>query len=161
MYNIIDIKIMKEEQNIAKLIKNRRLSLNLTMDYLAKKVGITRATLSAIEKGSTNCTFDSVLRILLFLNMNIVINTKNETKSNRRRATRTLTKLDKDINRFVVMSVEVYALSVKKDSSIIYDEMLKKGIINKIKKEYEKLHLKSSEYLNNYYSALVKEYIGD
>lgn len=148
---------MEKEENIGKLIKERRLSLNLTSDYVAKKTGITRATLSAIENGATNCRFDFILKVLLFLNMNIEVKTNDKIKSKRIRATRSLTKLEKNINSFIVMSIEEYALSLNKKSEVIYDKMLKNGIIDEIKRDYEDLHSMSPDYLNEYYSALLKE----
>lgn len=147
---------MMKEEDFGKLIKNRRLSLNLTMDTVARKAGITRATLSAIESGATNCRLDFVLRVLLFLNMNIEVEPNENKKPNRSRATRTITKLDKNVNSFLIMSIEEYAASLNKDSESVYKSMLDKGVIEEIKKDYDDLHSISPDYLNQYYSALLK-----
>ena len=73
MLNIMDIKSkmaydsgMENKREIGKNIKNRRLSLNLRMDDVAKEAGITRSTLSAIENGSGNPSLETIMEILRY-----------------------------------------------------------------------------------------------
>ena len=95
---------MNEISLLGKTIKDKRLSLNMRMDDVANKAGITRATLWSIEKGGGNCSISTLLRILDILDLSFSI--KNDDNNTfRSRATRINTRLDKKINRFVIMCV--------------------------------------------------------
>ena len=155
MFNIMDINFcfvynlgMENKLDIGKKIKNRRLSLNLRMDDVAREVGITRSTLWSIENGNGNYTIDTLLKLLHLLDMSIDVD-EQETE-NRKRATRTNSVLDKKINRFIVMCVEQYAATVNQDSSSIYNELNKAGIINELTDDYEDMHGMSTYSLNEY-----------
>lgn len=145
---------MENIDKIGQLIKNARLSQNLTMEYVAKKANITRATLSSIENGSTKCSLQTLIDILNVLDLNLEINSINKTH-NRNRATRTNTLLDKKINRFIIMCIEQYAHSQKKNSKNIYNKLRNKGIIDELKNDYEDLHGMSEISLNNYINNLL------
>ena len=120
------------------------------MDDVAKKVGITRSTLSSIENGSGNYTIDALLKLLRFLNMSIDVDTQED--SFRKRATRINTNLDKKINRFLVMCVEQYASRANESSRSIYNNLENAGIIDELKNDYEDMHGMSTysiiEYIN-------------
>lgn len=155
MFNIMDINFcfvynlgMENKLDIGKKIKNRRLSLNLRMDDVAREVGITRSTLWSIENGNGNYTIDTLLKLLHLLDMSIDVD-EQETE-NRKRATRINSVLDKKINRFIVMCVEQYAATVNQDSSSTYNELNKAGIINELKDDYEDMHGMSIYSLNEY-----------
>ena len=157
MFNIIDINLtflytigMESKFEIGQKLKNKRLELNLRMDDVAKKVGITRSTLWAIENGNGNYTIDTLLRLVSFLNMSIDIGT--QIQGTRKRATRTNSALDKKVNRFIVMCVEQYASSVNRSSGTIYNELNKAGIIDELKEDYEDMHGMSTYSLNEYIS---------
>ena len=157
MFNIIDINLtflytigMESKFEIGQKLKNKRLELNLRMDDVAKVAGITRSTLWAIENGNGNYTIDTLLRLLSFLNMSIDINTQEQ--ATRKRATRTISALDKKINRFIVMCVEQYASSVNQSSATIYNELNKAGIIDELKDDYEDMHGMSTYSINEYIS---------
>ena len=139
---------MENKFGIGEKIKSKRLQLNLRMDDVAKKVGITRSTLSSIENGSGNYTIDALLKLLGFLNMSIDVDTQKD--SFRKRATRINTVLDKKINRFLVMCIEQYASSVNKSSRDIYIELDNAGIIDELKNDYEDMHGMSTYSLNEY-----------
>lgn len=145
---------MKNNLNIGKIIQEKRLYLNLTMDYVAKQAGISRATISSIENGSYSCSVNNLLKILNVLDLNIEIN--SDTKSNRKRATRINTALNKKINRFIVFCIEQYANSKNISSSTIYKQMNEKGIIKDLYLDYEDLHGMSTMYLNEYLDAMLK-----
>ena len=141
---------MESKFEIGEKIKNKRLELNLRMDDVAKKIGITRSTLWSIENGNGNYTIDTLLRLLGFLNMSIDIDAQEQGA--RRRATRTNSVLDKKINRFIVMCVEQYASSVNQSSGTIYNRLNKAGIIDELKDDYEDMHGMSTYSINEYIS---------
>ena len=139
---------MENKFSIGKKLKNKRLQLNLRMDDVAKEVGITRSTLWSIENGNGNCTIDTLLRLLSFLDMSIDIDTQEQGV--RRRATRTNSVLDKKINRFIVMCVEQYASNINQESGATYSRLSEAGIIDELKNDYEDMHGMSTYSLNEY-----------
>ena len=143
---------------IGKAIKDKRLSLNMRMDDLAKEANITRQTLSSIENGLDNYSFSSLLKVLTALGMSIDIRTDEINKVRRHRATRMNTKLDKKINRFLVMTIEQYADSINSPSNEVYLRMKNKNLINLIKDDYDDLHGMSTVYLNDYIGALLGDH---
>lgn len=148
---------MKELTLLGQTIKQKRLSLNLRMDDVAKKVGITRATLWAIEKGDGKCSISSVLKVMDVLNIPFSFEDQTKAKTKRDRAQRINSYQDKNINRFIIMCVEQYAGSVKKDSGSIYRAMKENGVIDDLKNDYEDLHGMSTVYLNDYIGSLLKD----
>lgn len=140
---------------LGKIIKDKRLSLNLTMDYVASKADITRATLFSIEKGTSNCSLDTILSVLSVLNLDLNINNTSESLSKRERATRINTLLDKNINRFIINCVEHYASYSNQASGFVYKTMYEKGIIDELVSDYEDLHGMSFTWLNNYFDGLI------
>ena len=144
---------MENKLLIGEKIKNKRLQLNLRMDDVAKKVGITRSTLWAIENGSGNYTIDTLLSLLKVLDMSIDISAQEQ--NTRKRAARVNNVLAKKINRFIIMCVEQYALSVNKNSAETYNKMYKAGIIDDLKNDYEDLHGMSTYSLNEYIDKLI------
>ena len=145
---------MENKFDIGEKLKSKRLQLNLRMDDVAKKVGITRSTLWSIENGSGNYTIDTLLKLLTLLNMSIDID--KEEQNARKRATRTNSVLDKKINRFIIMCVEQYAASVNQKSSITYNKLNNVGIISELKNDYEDMHGMSTYSLNEYISKRLK-----
>ena len=146
---------MEELLLLGKIIKEKRLSLNLKMDDVAKQVGITRSTLWSIEKGTCNCSIVSVLNVMALLGLTFKIDNIETGYIYRERASRTNTALDKKINRFIIMCVEQYALSINKCSGDVYKAMSKKGVIDDLTNDYEDLHGMSTLYLNNYIGAIL------
>ena len=147
---------MTNEYKIGKAIKDSRLSQNLTMDYVASKANITRATLWSVEKGNSNCSIQTLLNVMdvLGLSFSLTNNVLSDTK--RTRATRINTVKDKKINRFIVMCIEQYAKRVHQGGSAIYKKMLDRGLIKEFEEDYEDLHGMSTLYLNNYIGSLLK-----
>ena len=161
MSNIFDIifnkcynRSMKYKQLIGKLIKEKRLLMNLRMDDLARYAGITRATLWSIENGKGNYSIDSLLVILDLLKLSLNISLE-EWEGERNRASRINKVDDKKINRFIIMCVEQYANSVQMASSEIYKQMNEKGIFNELTNDYRDLHGMSTIYLNDYIASLM------
>ncbi|MCQ2798210.1 MAG: DUF3791 domain-containing protein [Bacilli bacterium] len=145
---------MQELIEIGKEIRQKRLSLNMTMEVVAKKSGITRATLWSIEKGTSNCSIQSLLRVLEALGL--TINISNGGYSNRMRASRINSSLDKKINKFIIECIENYASYASISSGEAYKEMKEKGVLEQLKNGYEDLHGFSFAYLNDYISSLMK-----
>lgn len=163
MFNIFDINTifkhnnsMKNMISFANAIKNRRLELNMTMESLANKVGITRSTLWSIEKGTSNCSINVLFRILDELNLSINLTDSNLSSTNRFRASRINSTLDKKNNSFIIMCVENYANYFNKASKDIYKQFKDKNILETLKEDYEDLHGMSSIYLNEYISNLLR-----
>lgn len=145
---------MMNEIQLGNLIKSKRLERNLTMDNLASEAGVSRQTIGAIEKGQGNYSISTLLKIMNILDISISINDEDKHLK-RERASRINSIKDKKINRFVIMCVEQYALSVNKPSSDIYKKMNKHGIINELEDDYEYLHGMSTIYLNDYIDSLL------
>lgn len=139
---------MENKFSIGKKIKSKRLQLNLKMDDVAKKAGITRSTLWSIENGNGNYTIDTLFKLLSLLNVSISFDM--EEHGSRKRATRTNSVLDKKINRFIVMCVEQYAASINRDSGSTYNELNRAGIIDELKDDYEDMHGMSTYSINEY-----------
>lgn len=145
---------MKELTVLGDEIREKRLSLNLRMNDVAQKAGITRATLCSMEKGNGSCSIGSLFRVLNILNISFKLESeKNDIGRNR--ASRKNTLLDKKINRFVIMCVEQYAHFKNTSSALAYKRMNKEGIINDLIVDYEDLHGMSSEYLNDYIDTML------
>lgn len=145
---------MENLKNIGNEIKKTRLNKNLTMDFVAREVGITRTTLFAIEKGESNYSIYILLKILNFLGLSISFD-KPSKEENRNRATRVNSKLDKKINRFVIMCVEMYANYKNKSDQETYQILKKNNILKELTEDYEDLHSMGTEWLNDYIDSLV------
>ena len=146
---------MKELLIIGKAIKEKRLSLNLRMDDVAEKAGITRMTLWGIERGKTGYSVSSLFQVMKVLDLSFSIDNSVSTNSKRNRATRINTIKDKKINRFIVMCVEQYAQKNNEGSDVVYQKMYSKGIIDELTNDYEDLHGMSFAYLNDYIDSLL------
>ena len=136
-------------------IKEKRLALNLRMDDVAKKAGITRPTLWAIEKGTGNYSVSSLFKVMSILGLSLMIDSDGSIDTMRNRASRLNTLLDKKINSFLIMCVEQYAHSVNRSSEEVYKEMADKNIIKEMTDDYEDLHGMSTEYLNDYINTML------
>lgn len=141
---------MENKLEIGKKIKNKRLQLNLRGEDVAKEVGISRSTLIAIEKGEANYTIDTFLNLMNFLDMHFTID--NQENSIKKRATRINKKIDKKINRFIIMCVEQYASSINESSKNTYIKLSDSGIIDELKEDYEDMHGMSVYSINEYIS---------
>ena len=141
--------VMGKKQEIGEKIKRRRLQLNLRMDDLAREVDITRSTLWYVENGKGNYSINTLIKLLSFLGLSFEVETF-ETDSDRRRASRSNSSLDNEINRFIVMCVEQYASFVNKSSRETYDLLEKEGIIKELTDDYEDMHGMSVYSINEY-----------
>ena len=138
---------------LGNIIRQKRLNINMTMDECAKKAGITRATLSSIENGTSNCSISTMFNVLDVLELSFAIDNVNNV--DRQRASRINTALNKKINKFIIMCVEEYATYINKSSKETYTKMKNKGIIEELKYDYEDLHGFSTVYLNEYIADLL------
>ena len=145
---------MESKVLLGNAIKKKRLALNMTMDMLAKRSGISRPTLSLMEKGEGSYSISALLSVLDVLGLSFSLEGAKEN-IDRVRATRTNTLLDKKINRFIIMCTEQYASYTGRNSGETYKELLNKGIIDELRNDYEDLHGMSSMYLNDYIYSLA------
>ena len=159
MFNIFDINTqimynygMLNKKILGEQLKRKRLQMNMRMDDVAKKIGITRSTLWSIENGNGNYSIDVFLKLLNVLDLKADISSF-EYDSDRNRATRTNSVLSKKINRFIVMCVEQYASSVNENSGLVYKKLETKGIIKELTDDYEDMHGMSTTYINEYINA--------
>ena len=67
---------MKREE-LGKLIKHRRKVLGLTTRKLADLTGMSKTTISQIERGVGNPTFEVLQNIFEYLNLEIKVEVKN------------------------------------------------------------------------------------
>ena len=66
---------MKIEE-LGKLIKHRRMVLGLTIRDLADLTGMSKTTISQIESGASNPTFQVLQNIFEYLNLEIKVEVK-------------------------------------------------------------------------------------
>jgi len=62
---------------LGKLIKNRRKVLGLTIRELANLTAISKTTISQIERGVRNPTFDILQNIFEYLNLEMKVEVKD------------------------------------------------------------------------------------
>lgn len=144
-------------QELGQTIKDARLAKNLRMEDVANMAGISRVTLTNIEKGTGNYSIASLMDVLKLLDLYMKVGGKVSDIKKRDRASRVDITHERKVNRFVVMSVEQYAASVKKDSNIVYKEMKESGVLAELILDYEDLHGMSTEFINQYIGGLLEE----
>jgi len=65
-----------ETEELGKLIKHRRKVLGLTIRDFADLTGISKTTISQIERGASNPTFQVLQNIFEYLNLEIIVEVK-------------------------------------------------------------------------------------
>ena len=148
---------MAKALQFGEVIRAVRLGKNMTMQELAQEVGITRATLSAIENGSSKCTFETILSICNVLGLKITIDNNNE-KTERKRATRKNLKRERDINNFLVMCVEMYAYHINQPSHEVFKKLENSEVLQLLIDDYDELHGYSPEYINDLIDTYFKNH---
>ncbi len=136
-------------------IRHRRIAYNLSMDDVAKKAGITRATLTEIEKGNEKCSIGSYFRVMDILDIDVSF-IKTYSIPKRKRVTRRNTAYQKKINQFVIICVEMYAKHINKPSNEVYFLLLTSGLLNILRDDYEDMHGFGFEYINDYTDKYLK-----
>jgi transcriptional regulator with XRE-family HTH domain len=68
-------KQMKIEE-LGKLLKHRRMVLRLTISDLAALTGMSKTTISQIERGFSNPTFEVLQNIIEYLNLEMKVEVK-------------------------------------------------------------------------------------
>ncbi|MCL2327640.1 MAG: helix-turn-helix domain-containing protein [Bacteroidetes bacterium] len=66
-------------QNIGTIIKERRKTLSITQQELAELAGVGINTLTKIERGEANPSFEILHRVLDTLGLEIEVKVKNNT----------------------------------------------------------------------------------
>ena len=69
-----------EIEELGKLIKHRRKVLGLTIRELADLTGMSKTTISQIERGDSNPTFEILQNIFEYLNLEIKVEIKKREK---------------------------------------------------------------------------------
>ena len=146
---------MHKLEQIGKQIRNKRISLNLSMDQVAKEVNISRVTLSSIENGNGSVSIEHYLEVMKLLGIEFTINTDGP-QARRKRATRRNTVYQKKINEFVIMCVELYAQHIDKPSNETYFLLLTNGLLDLLRDDYEDMHGFGFEYINDYIDKYLK-----
>ena len=65
-------------------------------------------------------------------------------------------KYERNVNRFIIFTVEQYAKHINKNSSTTYALLKEYGILDELKDDYEDLHGFSVEYLNYYFDGIIR-----
>ena len=145
---------MDELEKLANQIRNKRLELNISMEVVARKANITRATYSEIEKGNPKCSIGSYFKVLELLRIDFSTN-ETKTKNSRERASRRVLAQEKKINSFVVLCIESYAAYLNKTTDAIFKKLQEAGLIDTLYNDYEDMHGMSSEYINDYFDKCL------
>jgi len=64
-------------EELGKLINHRRKVLGLTISDLSDLTGMSKTTISQIERGTSNPTFEVLQNIFEYLNLEIKVEVKN------------------------------------------------------------------------------------
>lgn len=150
-------KSMNDIQELGQTIKNARLAKDLRMEDVARMAGISRVTLTNIEKGTGNYSIASLMDVLKLLDLYMKVGGKITDIKHRDRASKVNIEYEKKVNHFVIMCVEQYAASTKKDSNVVYKRIKESGILAELILDYEDLHGMSTEFLNQYIGGLLEE----
>ncbi len=73
--------IVRTTLQLANSIRVRRRKLGLSQEQLAAKIGVRQKTLSDIEN-ARSARFDTLLRILAVLNLELVVRTRTKSSAN-------------------------------------------------------------------------------
>lgn len=72
------MKINAKDYKSNEIIKFIREDLNLTQEQLAKDINISKSSIEKYEYGVVNYTFETLLKICLKYDIDIIINTKSK-----------------------------------------------------------------------------------
>jgi DNA-binding XRE family transcriptional regulator len=76
--NLIIIKVCcMTKSELGKRIKDRRKTMSIPQNQLAEYTGLSVVTLSQIERGKANPSFETLNEIFHFLNLELIIGVKN------------------------------------------------------------------------------------
>lgn len=67
--------------DVARVLKNARLSAELTQQQVADSLGVTRQTVARIERGTGNATLETYFRLFSLFELNVEISSSNVTVS--------------------------------------------------------------------------------
>lgn len=146
---------MEKLNEIGTFIKQVRLNKNLTMEHVAKETGMSRATLFAIEKGDKNYSVGNLISLINYLGISISLESDICGEISRNRASRMNKKIDKKINRFIIMCIEMYAKYKSKSGKDIYSIFKENGVIKLLEDGYKDLHSMGTEWINNYVDSIL------
>lgn len=70
----LDPAVRAASEEIGEKLKEARLKAGLSQKTLAERIGMTRTSYARIEKGQTNVTVDSLVRIAEGLGLDLLVN---------------------------------------------------------------------------------------
>jgi HTH-type transcriptional regulator/antitoxin HipB len=73
-----EIMIIRSSQELSDVVRNRRRELGLTQEELAGVIGVHRVFVSQFEGGKRSVRFDSALRLLQALGLDIDLRPRDE-----------------------------------------------------------------------------------
>ena len=146
---MLDLKVL------GKQIRETRLTKNFSMEEVAQKAEITRATLSEIENGNPKCAIGSYLKVMSIVDIEVSFDSTRKAKQ-RKRASRKILKSDKKINHWVVFTIELYAKHIEKPADVVYQKLQETELLEMLYTDYEDLHGMSPEYINDFLDGCLK-----
>ena len=142
---------------LGEYIKGYRLKLNLSSEYVAAQVGISRATYSAIENGSQKVAIGSYAAVLKYLDdINVRLPKNISDDAEKKRASKRLTNKKLKQNAFEVFCIESYAQHTGKQGNYVFKLFAKEKVLDLLRTYYDDLHAMGREALMD----LFDEYLG-
>lgn len=68
------------KEELGRLLKLRRIALGLTIIHLSELTALSKTTISQIEKGKSNPTFEVLKKIMEYLNLEIKVELPGKNK---------------------------------------------------------------------------------
>lgn len=147
------INVLKQFGNV---IREKRLADNISTIALSNSVKISRATLSAVENGNGNVSFDTYLNLAEALCINVRFECTQLNSPNRARSPKRITKEKTKRNQFEIFCIENYASHVGVSSSIVYSLFKNEGLLNLLRTDFEDLHGMGTEYLMQFFDSYLE-----
>ena len=79
----LDPRTRRAAIEIGRCIQAARIAANISQEDLAEKISMTRGNYARIERGATNVTLDSLLRIAAGLGMKLTFDLSSKRKGRR------------------------------------------------------------------------------
>lgn len=151
---------MVDRDNILKqfgnTIREKRLADGMSSNDLSNSVKISRATLSSVENGNGNVSFNTYLDLAEVLGINISFNCDKLSNPKRTRSPKRITKEKTKRNQFEIFCIEKYANHAGLISSTVYLLFKKEGLMNILRTDYEDLHGMGTEYLMHFFDSYLE-----
>ena len=143
-------------EQFGRAIRNKRVSESVSAESLAASVGISRATLSAVENGNGNVSIKTYLKTAEALDLEVGLVFGNVSNAERKRSPKRLTKDKTKKNQFEVFCIEKYARHINQDSGNVYVMFKNEKLLDLVRNDYEDLHGMGTEYLMQFFDSYLK-----